>query len=125
MFPQTYAVTIVTGSASGAGSGYTDNARGRVLSIRYVKDGTNGYSDGQTITVTNEATGANIWTQTGVNASATVAPRQPTHSLAGVASTYDGTRAVNDYCYLANERVSIALTSAGNSKTGTFYVTVG
>ena len=42
-----------------------------------------------------------------------------------MAATYDGTRAVNEPCYLANERLSIAVTSGGNSKTGTFDVTVG
>ena len=122
---QTFAVTIATGATLGAGQGYTPNATGRVLAIRYVKDGSNGYSNDSTFTLTNEATGANVRTQSSVNASATVCPRQPTHSTAGVAATYDGTRAVNEPCDLANERLSIAVTSGGNSKTGTFYVTVG
>jgi hypothetical protein len=125
MFPVTNVVTVVTGADSGAGTGYTPNLTGRVLAIRYVKDGSAGYSDGQTITTTNEKTGATIWTQTAVNASATVCPRQATHSTAGVAATFDGTHAVNDFCYVANERISIVLSNAGNSKTGTFYVTVG
>jgi len=52
--------------------------------------------------------------------------RQATHSTAGLASLYaaDGA-AVNDFIYVANERIKIAVENGGNSKTGTFTVIVG
>ena len=53
---QTFAVTIATGATPGAGQVDMLNATGRVLAIRYVKDGSNGYSNDSTFTLTNEAT---------------------------------------------------------------------
>ena len=63
--------------------------------------------------------------ESSVNASATVRPRQPTHSTAGVAATMTAPAPSTSRAILANERLSIAVTSPGNSKTGTFDVTVG
>jgi hypothetical protein len=112
----------LTTDASGAATGYTANVTGSVSAIRYVKTD---FADGSTFTVTNETTGETIWTQTGVNASATVAPRQAVHSTAGVADLFAAAgTAVPDRIALANDRISIVISAGGNTKTGTFYFTL-
>ncbi len=76
--------------------------------------------------MTGETTGASIWTESSVNASAERLPKQATHSTAGVAALYaSGGTAVLDYIPIANERIKIAVTSGGDTKVGTFYITVG
>lgn len=123
MYCQRHAVTVTTAS-DGSATAYTDKAvTGAVLSIQYVKID---YTDGVDFTITAETTGQGLWTESNVNASATRCPRQPTHDAVGAASLYAATgEPVEDYIYLANERVKIVLASGGNAKSGTFYVTVG
>lgn len=123
MYANRETVSITTGASSGAGTGYTGVVNGRILSIQYVKTD---FTDGSTMTVTGEETGTAIWSETGVNASTVRAPRMATHSTAGAAALYAaGGTAINDYITIANERVKIEVTSAGNSKTGTYYVLWG
>ncbi len=113
----------VTTAADGSATVFSDRATGKITTIRYVKDGTNGFADGSTMTVTAEATGESIWTESNVNASATRAPRQATHSAAGAAALYaSGGVGVNDKIAIANDRVKIVITSGGNAKTGTFFI---
>ena len=119
-YAERHTVTVTT-NASGAGTGYTPVVTGRIIAIIYSKTD---FADGVDFTITSETTGQTIWSQENVNASATVAPRQATHSTAGVAATYDGTRAVLAAVVVANERVKISVASGGNTKTGTFYVIV-
>ena len=115
----------ITVDTNGDGIGYTPVFSGRISSIRYVKDGSNGYSNGVDFAITSELTGATVWAQNDVNASATVAPRQPTHSTAGAAALYAGSgTAVNDKIVLAADRVKIVVSSGGSKTTGKFYVTV-
>ena len=119
-----YKVTITT-AADGTAIGYTPRVAGEVHQIEYVKDGSNGYANGVDFAITGEATGVNLWTQSDVNASAVVAPRQATHSQAGVASLYatSGT-AVQARVALAGDRVKIALAQGGNAKVGVFHVLI-
>jgi len=121
-FVQRHAVAITT-AADGSATVYSDQVTGRVLSVRYVKTD---FADGVDFTVTSEATGETIWAESDVNASATRAPRQPTHSTAGVAALFaaSGT-AVNDYVALANDRVKIVVAAGGDSKTGVVHLTIG
>lgn len=121
MHAERYEVTIVS-DASGDGTGYAPVANGRVLTIRYVKTD---YAAGVDFAITAETTGQNVWTQADVNASVTKAPRQATHSAAGAAATFDGTYPVNDFMYIDDERIKIVIANAGDTKSGTFYVTVG
>lgn len=121
MNPQRHIVAITT-DAAGAGIGYTPMLSGEIVSVRYVKTD---YDNGVTFAVTAEATGETIWSEAAVNASATRAPRQATHSTAGAASLYAaGGAAVNDRIVLANDRVKIVISSGGNVKSGTFHVIV-
>ena len=115
-------VVTLTTDTNGDATGYTPVISGRVATIRYVKTD---YDNGVDFTITAEATGETIWAQQDVNASATVAPRQATHTVAGVAALYAGSgQAVLDKIILAADRVKIVVASGGATKTGAFHVTV-
>ena len=111
----------VTTAADGSATAYSPVVTGKISQIRYVKSN---FSNGVDFTITAEATGETIWTQNDVNASATVAPRQATHTTAGVASVYAATDGVLDKIALANDRVKIVIASGGNATTGTFHIVV-
>jgi len=116
-----YKVTVTT-NASGVATAYTPRLSGELVQIEYVKTD---YADGVDFTITDEATGKILWTESDVNASAIRSPRTPTHSTAGAAALYaSGGVAVNDRLALANTRVKIVLAQGGNVKTGAFHVLV-
>lgn len=109
----------VTTDASGAATVFSDAiAYGLLSQIRYVKTD---FADGVDFTITAEATGETLWAQSDVNASATVAPRQATHTTAGVAAVYAAADGVMDKIAIANDRVKIVVASGGDTKTGTFH----
>jgi hypothetical protein len=118
---QRHEVSLTT-DADGAVTGYTPVITGKLSQIRYVKTD---FADGVTFAVTAEATGETLWSQAAVNASATVAPRQATHSTAGAAALYaGGGSAVLDKISLALDRVKIVVSAGGNVKTGTVHVVI-
>lgn len=120
-FAQRHVVTITT-DASGDATGYTPVLTGKVSAIHYVKTD---FANGADFTITGEATGEGIWTESDVNASAVRAPRQPTHSQVGVASLYAAAgEPVEAPICLANDRVKIVVASGGNTKSGTFHVVI-
>jgi hypothetical protein len=115
-------VTVTT-AADGSATAYTPRLAGKIFQIEYVKHGSTPFDDGVDFTITGEATGVNLWTESNVNASAVRAPRQPTHSQAGVASLYAaGGTAVQAPIALASDRVKIVIAQGGNAKVGTFHV---
>lgn len=118
-YAQRIAVSVTT-IADGSATAYSSEVvTGKLSQIRYVKTD---FADGSTFTITSEATGETLWTETGVNASATRAPRQATHSTAGAAALYAaGGAAVNDKIALANDRIKIVIANGGDTKTGTFH----
>lgn len=119
-----YKVTVTTAS-DGTATAYTPRVSGKIHQIEYVKDGSNAYTDGVDFTITGEATGVGLWTEANVNASAVRAPRQATHSQAGVASLFAaGGTAVQVPVALANDRVKIVLAQGGAAKVGAFHVLV-
>jgi hypothetical protein len=121
MFVQRQAVTVTT-AADGSATVYSENVTGLLSQIRYVKTD---FADGSTFTITNEATGETLWGESSVNASATRAPRQATHSTAGAAALYAAAgTAVNDKIALANDRIKIVIASGGNTKTGVFHFVI-
>lgn len=115
---------VATSDGSSVGTHYTPYVDGYIESIQYVKADSGGYTNGVDFTITVDATGENVWTDTNIDASETVRPRAPTCTTAGVAATYDGTAVVNDRIALGRDRVKIVLASAGASKTGTFVITI-
>lgn len=119
-----YKVSVTT-AADGTATTYTPRFDGKIHSIHYLKDGSNGYANGVDFTITAEATGENIWTESDANASTVRYPRAPTHSQAGVASLYAaGGTAVQAPVGMASDRVKIALAQGGASKVGVFHVLV-
>lgn len=116
-----YKMTLTT-AADGTVTGYSPRIAGKVHSIQYVKDGSNGYANGVDFTVTAEATGEQIWAENDVNASAVRYPRAATHSNAGIASLYAaGGTAVQSPIAVANDRIKVAIASGGNAKVGVFH----
>lgn len=118
-YAERHAIAVTT-AADGSATAYSPVVTGKISTIRYVKGD---FANGVDFTITAEATGETIWTQSDVNASATVAPRQATHSTAGVAALYAaGGSAVLDKIALANDRVKIVIASGGDTKSGTFHI---
>jgi len=120
-YAERHAVTITT-NGTGDGTGYTPVVTGKVVQITYTK---NDYAVGVDFDVTGDSSGVIIWAQDNVDATATVCPRQATHTTAGVAALYAaGGSAVLDGVYVANERVKIVVAAGGDTKVGTFHVVV-
>lgn len=116
-----YKVTVTT-DASGNATAYTPRLSGLADAIHYVKGD---FADGVDFTITSEATGVSLWTDTNVNASEVVRPRAPTHDQAGAALLYaSGGTAVSERIALANDRVKIVIAQGGNAKSGTFHILV-
>lgn len=115
-------VVSVTTDGSGDATAYTPVITGKVCTIIYTKTD---FADGVDFTITAEATGETIWAENDVNASKTVAPRQATHTTAGVAALYAAAGvAVLDDIVVAQDRVKIVIASGGVTKSGTFIVVV-
>lgn len=115
-------VVPVTTASDGTATAYSPYLSGYIHEIHYIKTD---YADGVDFTITAEATGETIWTQSDVNAAVVKAPRQATHSTAGVAALYAaGGTAVNDRIALSRDRVKIVLAQGGNAKSGAFHIVV-
>lgn len=114
-------VTVTT-AADGTATAFSDVVTGKLSQIRYVLVD---FDAGVDFTITAEATGEELWSELNVNASATRAPRQATHSTSGVASLYAAAgTAVQDKIALANDRVKIVIAQGGATKTGIFHILV-
>lgn len=117
MFAQRHVISVTT-DASGNATAYSPaGLTGRIQAIRYAKGD---FADGVDFTITLENTGESLWTQSDVNASATVYPVQKANlGGTGVASTITEVPMV-----AANDRVKIVIAQGGNAKSGTFHVVV-
>jgi len=112
----------VTTAADGTATAYSPYLSGYIHSIQYVKTD---FADGVDFTITAEATGETIWTESNVNAAIVKAVRQPTYTTAGVASLYaSGGTAVNDKVAVSRDRVKIVIAQGGNVKAGAFNILV-
>lgn len=111
-------VTVTT-DAEGAATVYTDAVNGLLSQIRYVKGD---FAAGVDFTITVEDTGETLWAEEDVDASATRAPRQPTHGTDGGAALYapDTGEPVNDMIAVAG-KIKIVIAGGGNGKSGTFH----
>lgn len=118
MNPQKIIVSATT-NADGAATAYTAApVSGELVNVIYTKGD---YASGVDFTITGEDSGLTLWAEENVNASKTVAPRQATHSTAGVAALYAGSgTAVNAPMVLATERIKVVVAAGGDTKTGTF-----
>jgi hypothetical protein len=115
-------VLPITVDASGDAIAYTPVITGEIRQIIYTK---NNYADTVDFAVTVEDTGENIWTQANVTASAVVAPRIATHTVAGVAALYaGGGSAVLDKIAVAKSRIKVVVDEGGVSTSGTITIVV-
>ncbi len=115
-----FTVAVVTAS-DGSATGYTPYFSGKIEQVRYIKTD---FTDGVDFTTTLDGTGQTVWTESDVNAAVTKAPRMATASTAGVAATFDGTRAVFDKIAVSRDRVKWVIASGGSTHSGSLEVIV-
>lgn len=116
-----YTVAVTTAS-DGSATAYSPYLSGYVESIHYQKTD---FADGVDFTITLEATGESLWTESNVNAAASRYPAAGTHSGAGVAALYAaGGTAVQRRMAASRDRVKIVIAQGGSTKTGTFVIVV-
>jgi len=116
-----FEVTVTTAS-DGSATAYSPYLSGYLVSAQYVKTD---YADGVDFTITAEANGQAIWSESDVNAAVTKAPRLAVHTIAGAAALYaSGGVAVLDKIALGRDRIKIVLAQGGNTKTGKFVFLV-
>jgi len=121
MYAKTHTV-VVTTDGDGDGTGYTPTVTGRVLQIRYVKTD---YAANPDFDVTLETSGVVVWDEDDVDASKTICPRQAVHGTDGAAAEYAAGFPREEPIVVAAERIKIVVAGGGDTKTGTFHVTVG
>lgn len=114
-YVERHTVSITTDS-SGDATGYTPVVTGKIVGVIYTKTD---FADGVDFTITTETTGQGLWTDTNVNASETVYPKQQSDGPDGAAIT-----GVYQHVYLSHERVKIVVAQGGDTKSGTFDVLV-
>lgn len=117
-----FTVPVVT-SSGGDAEAYSPYLSGFIEAIEWVKPGSGGIT-GATFAITAEATGETIWGEASISASTRRKPRAATHTTAGVAATYDGTRAALARIALGRDRVKIVISGGGNTLAGTFHIFV-
>jgi hypothetical protein len=122
VYAQWFDSGIVTTAADGTATGYVPVASGRVLAIRYVKTD---YAT-PTITITVESTTEPVLTLTTPAASIIKYPRVGIQDEAGGDALYAaaGTK-VREAVAIYNDRLKVAITGGGDTKTGRFYALIG
>lgn len=108
----------LTVSSNGSGDGQETTARllnGFLDELRYIPDATTPYGAAVTVTLTVERSGLQLWEETFDGATKKlVSPQTPVHDSAGIE-----TGAYKRYA-LANDRLTITIAGAGDTKTGAF-----
>lgn len=117
MFAQRHSITVTT-AADGTATAYSPaGINGRIHAIVYTKTD---FAVGVDFTITLEATGESLWTDTNIDASETVYPVQKANlGGTGAASTI-----LEQPIIAANDRVKIVIAAGGNVKVGNFQVVV-
>lgn len=121
MYCKRFAVEVTTDS-SGDAEVYSAPLNGRVLRVEYVKDD---FANGVDIDVTLESSGVTVWSEDDVNTSKTIQPREAVHGTDGAAASYADGYPREEPIVVADERAKIVVASGGDTKSGTFYITVG
>ena len=122
-YAERHTVSLTTAAGGGVTAFTDDPVTGRVISCIYTKTD---FDAGVVFLITGEVTGQIIWTETAVDASETLNPRQPTQDNAGAESLYAAAGlAVEDYIVVANERIKVVISAGGNVKTGSITFIIG
>lgn len=103
---------------------YTPQINGRIVSVRYTKAASNGYTDGVDFDLEGETSGLVVWSEDDVNASKTIYPLAEATTTAGVALEYADGFAQCVPIATAGERLKLTVGAGGASKTGTFEIVI-
>jgi len=119
MYAQRVTLSVVT-DADGNATAYTPLVSfGALSTVRYAKED---YANGVDFTITLESTGETVWAESNVDAAATKAPRQATHTTAGVAAVYAvGGAAVLAPIVVVNDRFKVVIAEGGDTREGIFH----
>lgn len=119
-----FVVPITTATGGGA-TDYVPRIgtlSGRVASVQYIPGaGAAALASTADFTITSELTGESIWAEANLTAAKTVRPWRPVTSTSGITAT---NAALTEGVYLKNDRVKVVIAQGGNTKQGTFRVTV-
>lgn len=110
--------------ANGDAVVYSPQINGRIVSIRYTKAASNGYTDGVDFNLEGETSGLVVWSEDDVNASKTIYPLAEAATTAGVALEYADGFAQCVPIATAGERLKLTVDAGGASKTGTFDIVI-
>ena len=110
--------------ANGDAVVYSPQINGRIVSIRYTKAASNGYTDGVDFDLEGETSGLVVWSEDDVNASKTIYPLAEAATTAGVALEYADGFAQCVPIATAGERLKLTVDAGGASKTGTFDILI-
>lgn len=116
-------VIPVTVDENGDAEVYSPVLSGEVVSIRYIKDDFAGVD--LSFEITSEKTGATLWAEDDVTASATRHPLSTTQTILGADALYaDAGEDVLDLIALTLDRVRFVIAGAGDQTSGTFHLTI-
>lgn len=121
MYAERHTVSLTT-AADGSATGYTPVVSGRVMSLHYVKSD---FADTVDFDVTVDATGEVLLDKDNITASASFYPRKQVTDPTGTAATMDGTRALLEPVFVAQDRIKVAVANAGDTKSGSVIVVIG
>jgi hypothetical protein len=116
-------LTPVTDSSSDAVV-YTPQINGRIVSVRYIKAASNGYTDGVDFDLEGETSGLVVWSEDDVNASKTIYPLAEAATTAGVALEYADGFAQCVPIATSGERLKLTVGAGGALTTGTFEIVI-
>lgn len=117
MFAVRHRISVTTASDGSATVYSPAGISGRIHAIAYSKVD---FADGVDFTITLEATGESLWTDTNINASETVYPVAKANlGTTGAASTITEVPVM-----AANDRVKFVIAQGGNAKSGVFWLIV-
>ena len=103
---------------------YTPQINGRIVSVRYTKAASNGYTDGVDFDLEGETSGLVVWSEDDDNASKTIYPLAEAATTAGVALEYADGFAQCVPIATAGEWLKLTVGAGGASKTGTFEIVI-
>ena len=113
--------SIVTSDASGDAAVETLQTNGELISIQYTKADMDAYADTVDFSITNTDTGEIIWEEDNVTATKIVYPEHPTNSQDGSQNDHGAsTTGIYDKFYMCDSSLTITISNAGDTKTGTF-----
>lgn len=117
-------VIPITVDENGDAEAYSPVLSGFLHSIRYVKDDFAG--DDLSFDITSESTGATIWAEDDVTASATRYPRAPIQDATGADALYAalGENVLGARIALSQDRVKFVIAGAGDETSGIFHITI-